>query len=69
MNILDYNASMTFARKEGVAMGTAFGRDEGIALGEARGEARGIAFGRDEVLDLMAKGYNLEQIKDILKGK
>ena len=61
MNILDYNASMTFARKEGVAMGTAFGRDEGIALGEARGEAR--------VLDLMAKGYNLEQIKDILSGK
>jgi DNA-binding CsgD family transcriptional regulator len=32
-------------------------RDEG----EARGEAR--------VLELMAKGYNIEQIKEILKGE
>jgi hypothetical protein len=36
MNMLDYNASMKFARKEGVAVGTAMGRDEGIAIGEAR---------------------------------
>jgi len=39
--MLDYNASIKFARKEGVAIGeargTAIGRDEGIAIGEARG--------------------------------
>jgi len=37
--------------------------NEGIAIGENRGEARGEA----KVLDLMAQGYNHEQIKDILK--
>jgi hypothetical protein len=65
MNILDYNASMKFARKEGLAVGTAMGRDEGIAIGEARG----ITLGETRVLDLMAKGYDLEQIKAILKNK
>jgi len=39
--------------------GRAEGREEGIAIGENRGEAK--------VLDLMAQGYNHEQIKDILK--
>ena len=56
MNILDYNASMIFARKEGVALGRdegiAIGRDEGVAIGVEKGitigEARGIALGRDE---------------------
>jgi predicted transposase/invertase (TIGR01784 family) len=43
MNMLDYNASMKFARKEGLAVGTAMGRDEGIAIGEARGVAIGEA--------------------------
>jgi hypothetical protein len=47
----DYNASMKFAK------------EEGFAIGEARGEARG----RNEVLDLMAKGHSLEQIKEMLK--
>jgi len=35
------------------------GRAEGIAVGKAEGETR--------VLDLMAQGYDYEQIKDILK--
>ena len=38
---------------------------------EARGKARGVAVGKAEgvsiVLDLMAKGYGLEQIKEMLK--
>jgi hypothetical protein len=32
MNILDYNASMKFARKEGVAIGEARGREEIFSL-------------------------------------
>jgi predicted transposase YdaD len=36
------------------------GRDEGRAEGRAEGEAR--------VLELMAKGYSVEQIKEILNG-
>ena len=52
MNMLDYNASMKFARKEGVAIG----RDEGVAIGEARG----IAIGRDE-------GVAIGEIKGVLQ--
>jgi hypothetical protein len=73
MNILDYNASMKFARKEGVAIGEAtgiaIGREEGVAIGEARGITLGESRGESRVLDLMAKGYDLEQIKAILKNK
>ena len=65
MNMLDYNASMKFARKEGLARGVAIGRDEGVAIGEARG----VAIGETMVLDLMAKGYDINQIKEILKKK
>ena len=72
MNMLDYNASMKFARKEGVAMGITIGREEGVAIGETRGVEKGIAIGRTEgiteVLDLLAKGYSLEQVKETLKG-
>jgi hypothetical protein len=53
------------AREDGVAIGEArgiaIGRDEGVAIGEARGESR--------VLDLMAKGYGLEQIRSMLRDK
>ena len=41
------------------------GRKEGVAIGEARGEARAEA----NVLNLMAKGYDVNQIKEILKRK
>jgi predicted transposase/invertase (TIGR01784 family) len=44
-------------------------RDEGREEGEARGEARGVAIGEAKILDFMAKGYSLEQIKEILKGE
>ena len=44
------------------------GKAEGIAIGEAKGIAIGEAKGRNEVLDLMAKGYSLEQIKEMLKS-
>jgi len=36
--------------------------------GEAAGEARGRAEGEARVLDLVAKGYSLEQIKEILNS-
>ena len=35
-------------------------REDGVAIGREEGETR--------VLDLMAKGYGLEQIKDILNS-
>ena len=40
MNMLDYNASMKFARKEGLARGEAIGVARGKAMGIAIGEAR-----------------------------
>jgi len=41
--------------------------EEAEAKGIAIGEARGVAIGETKVLDLMAQGYDYEQIKDILK--
>ncbi|MDR1811639.1 MAG: Rpn family recombination-promoting nuclease/putative transposase [Candidatus Fibromonas sp.] len=71
MNMLDYNASMKFARKEGVAIGTAIGRDEGVAIGEARGVAigrdEGIAIGREEIFSLLEKGMSLDEVKEKFK--
>jgi predicted transposase/invertase (TIGR01784 family) len=58
MNMLDYNASMKFARKEGVAIGEA----KGIALGEARGEAKGIL---QTACKMKAKGLNFALIAEI----
>jgi len=78
MNMLDYNASMKFARKEGVAIGeargvaigeargVAIGRDEGIAIGEARGETRGEIKGVLQTARKMkAKGLNVALIAEI----
>ena len=66
MNMLDYNASIKFARKEGVARGVAIGRDEGIAIGETRGEARGEAKGVLQTARKMkAKGLNIALIAEI----
>jgi predicted transposase/invertase (TIGR01784 family) len=53
MNMLDYNASMKFARKEGVA------------IGEARGEARG----REEIFSLWEKGMSLAEVKEKFKSR
>jgi len=62
---LAYEADMRNERDQYAIRMTAMneGREEGVAIGEARGEARG----RNEILNLMAQGYNHEQIKDILK--
>jgi predicted transposase YdaD len=57
----DYSASIKYAKEEGVAIGEA----RGVAIGKAEG----VAIGRAEVLDLLAKGYSVEQIKDALNGK
>ena len=66
----DYNASMKFAKEEGVAIGEArgiaLGRNEGVAIGEARG----IAVGREEglqqaALQMKAKGFNIAVICEI----
>jgi hypothetical protein len=65
MHKWDQYASMKWARKKGRAEGREEGRTEGVAIGEARG----VAIGRTEVLDLLAKGYSVEQIKDALNGK
>jgi hypothetical protein len=53
----------------GVAIGEARGEAKGVAIGEARGVKKGITIGEAKVLDLMAKGYSLEQIKKILRDK
>ena len=55
MNMLDYNASMKFARKEGVAIGEA----RGVAIGEARG--------REEIFSLWEKGMSLDEVKEKFK--
>ena len=58
MNMLDYNASMKFARKEGVAIGEA----RGETRGEARGEAKGIL---QTARKMKAKGFNTAVIAEI----
>jgi hypothetical protein len=44
-------------------------REEARETALEEGEARGVAIGESKILDLMAKGYSLEQIKVILKGE
>jgi predicted transposase/invertase (TIGR01784 family) len=53
MNMLDYNASMTFARKEGIAIGE--------TRGEARGEAKGVL---QTARKMKAKGLNIALIAE-----
>jgi predicted transposase/invertase (TIGR01784 family) len=78
MNMLDYNASMKFARKEGLARGEAIGltrgKARGKAMGIAIGEARGVAIGeaRGEIKGVLqtackmkAKGLNIALIAEI----
>jgi predicted transposase/invertase (TIGR01784 family) len=74
MNMLDYNASMKFARKEGVAFGEARGEARGIALGRNEGftlgEARGVAIGETKGIlqtarKMKAKGFNIAVICEI----
>ena len=77
MNMLDYNASMKFARKEGLARGEAIGvargkakgKAMGIAIGEARGIAIGEAKGREEIFSLLEKGMSLTAVKKKLGYK
>jgi Holliday junction resolvasome RuvABC endonuclease subunit len=42
---------------------------DALEVAKEEGEARGVAIVESKILDLMAKGYSLEQIKGILKGK
>jgi predicted transposase/invertase (TIGR01784 family) len=49
--------------------GEAIGEARGIEKGRAEGKAEGIVEGEARVLDLVAKGHSIEQIKKILKGK
>ena len=58
MNMLDYNASMKFARKEGVAIGEA----RGVAIGEARGEIKGVL---RTARKMKAKGLNVALIAEM----
>jgi len=62
-----YEAEMRNERDQYAIRMTAIkeGKAEGIAIGEAKG----VAIGHEEVLDLVAKGYDYEQIKKILKSK
>jgi len=54
MNMLDYNASIKFAKKEGLALG----RDEGIALGKEEGLLQ-------TARRMKAKGLNFALIAEI----
>ncbi|MCL2281949.1 MAG: hypothetical protein FWC26_01365, partial [Fibromonadales bacterium] len=49
--------------KDALAVSFEEGRDEGVAIGRDEG----VAIGEAKVLDLMAEGYNYEQIRDILR--
>ena len=77
MNMLDYNASMKFARKEGLARGEAIGEARGLARGEARGKAMGVVIGetrgmekgREEIFSLWEKGMSLTAVKKKLGYK
>jgi len=66
----DYNASMKFAKEEGVAIGEVRGEARGIALGRNEGVAIGEAKGREEGLhqaarQMKAKGFNTAVICEI----
>jgi predicted transposase YdaD len=73
VNMLYHEFNMDKALAVRYAEGRDEGREEGeargVAIGRKEGEARGITIGEAKILDLMAKGYNLEQIKEILKGE
>ena len=45
------------------------GMEKGVAIGEARGVAIGEARAEANILDLMVKGYDVNQIKEILKNR
>jgi hypothetical protein len=45
------------------------GMEKGVAIGEARGREEGVILGEANVLDLLAKGYDVNQIKEILRRK
>ena len=49
--------------------GKAEGKAEGIAEGIAEGEIKGRAEGNKEILDMIASGHTLEQIKALLQDK
>jgi predicted transposase/invertase (TIGR01784 family) len=54
----DYNASMEFAKEEGVAIG----RNEGVAIGEARGREEGL---QQAARQMKAKGFHIAVICEI----
>jgi len=57
----DWDVAKEVWQEEAEERGEARGVEKGVAIGEARAEAK--------VLDLMAKGYDVNQIKEILKRK
>jgi predicted transposase/invertase (TIGR01784 family) len=62
----DYNASMKFAKEEGVAIGEVRGEARGIALGRNEGVARGREEGLQQAARQMkAKGFHIAVICEI----
>jgi hypothetical protein len=57
----DWDVAKEVWQEEAEERGMERGMEKGVAIGEARGE--------DKVLDLMVKGYDIDQIKEILKRK
>ena len=53
----DWDVAKRVWQEEAEERGVAIGREEGVTIGEAK------------VLDLMVKGYDVNQIKEILKRK
>jgi len=55
--------------EKGMEKGMAKGMEKGLTKGMAKGVAIGEARGRNEILNLMAQGYDHKQIKEILKSR
>jgi len=66
---VDFQSKMVQAKRDGLREGLR----EGVAIGEAAGEKRGVGIGekksRTEVLDLIAKGCTLDDIKRELEAR
>ncbi|MDR0515630.1 MAG: hypothetical protein LBH25_01130 [Fibromonadaceae bacterium] len=66
MNRHDYQATISYAKEEGIAIGeargVAIGEARGVAIGEARGEARGVM---QTALAMKSRGMSLDLIAEI----
>lgn len=62
---IDHDIEIMEAKEEAIEEG----RAEGRAKGRAEGMEKGIGIGQTQVLDLMAQGFSLEEIRQKLGKK